>query len=189
MPGLMPDHSVLKPGTIEVIAMFFAVDVPKLALLVLPPNTPVHLAVIELQKLGVNAMNFDLRSEEVTSFSGRSGVKRFEDEPTLLVASPSSTRGVDLPELTHVFLIGVPDDGDVDVFKHVAGRVDRFGRGGKVVTFLNEPGVENKNQSIKKKEGVKKNSRTSVESLRDFYQELGKKPVWFDFDSMELPTQ
>ena len=162
---------------LEAVATFFAFDVPNLALLVVPRNAPVADVVLELQNLGVNAMSFDMRSPEVATLAVRKHTG--SQEPALLVATPSVTRGVDLPTLTHVFILGAPDVANVDVFKHIAGRVDRFGRGGKVVTFLTEIEKEYR-------DGMMRTTKNPAGLLKTFYRKLGIKPTWFDLSKFEL---
>ncbi len=123
----------------EAIASAFALDVPSVGMLVLPSNAPVHRAVYDLRVLGVNAHALDVVKDE----NGRTHLMRrdFEstsENPTLLVSTLASTRGLDLPELSHVFILGILDGGAVDSYLHVAGRVGRFGRGGSVVSVLAE---------------------------------------------------
>jgi len=45
---------------------------------------------------------------------------------------------LDLPDLSHVFILGLLDVRRVDAYIHAAGRVGRFGRGGKVISILEE---------------------------------------------------
>lgn len=163
---------------LEAVATFFAFDVPNLALLVLPRNASVAKVVFELQNLGVSALSFDMRSSEIAALAARETATPAQ-EPTLLVATPSATRGVDLPLLTHVFILGTPDVANVDVFKHIAGRVDRFGRGGKVVTFLTEVEKEYR-------DGMMKTKKNPAGLLKTFYRKLGIKPTWFDLSKFEL---
>jgi superfamily II DNA/RNA helicase len=44
-----------------------------------------------------------------------------------------STRALDLLDLSHVFVMGVPEGG-VDSYTHIAGRTGRFGKTGKIAT-------------------------------------------------------
>ncbi|KAA1468282.1 P-loop containing nucleoside triphosphate hydrolase protein [Dentipellis sp. KUC8613] len=131
--------SPFHPPVMEAIAAAFAVDVPGVAMLVLPASAPVQRAVYELRMLGVNAVGLDLLSNE----RGRSHLLRgsgaaVEENPTLLVTTLATTRGLDLPDLSHVFILGVCTARKVDSYLHLAGRVGRFGRGGKVVSVLEE---------------------------------------------------
>lgn len=114
---------------------------PSLALFVLPSSASVQRAVFDLRELGVNAHALDL----LAATSGRShllqGGTAVKEDPTLLVSTLATTRGLDLPELTHVFILGVPESGKVDgrtvdAYLHIAGRVGRFGRGGKIITVV-----------------------------------------------------
>lgn len=96
-------------------------------------------AVYDLRQLGVNAHGLDLSSDgrgRTHLLRGPSDVA--DENPTLLVSTLASTRGLDLPELSHVFVLGMPTKQRVDTYLHIAGRVGRFGRGGKVVTLLEE---------------------------------------------------
>ena len=115
-------HPVLMEG----IATIFATAVPKVALLVLPASAPVQQAVHDLRALGIDAFGLDLESRKNV------GV---EENPTLLVATTASVRGIDLPDLSHVFIWGVVD---ANSYLHTSGRVGRFGRKGMVVTVLEE---------------------------------------------------
>ncbi|CDO73508.1 hypothetical protein BN946_scf185013.g143 [Trametes cinnabarina] len=129
--------SPFNPNALEAVAAGFALDVPSVALLVLPSDAPVQRAVYELRLLGVNAHALDVLKDE----NGRVHLMRQDldapaDNPTLLVATLASVRGLDLPELSHVFVLGVLDRGAVDSYLHVAGRVGRFGRSGKVISVV-----------------------------------------------------
>ncbi|KAG5647626.1 hypothetical protein DXG03_008979 [Asterophora parasitica] len=123
------------PNAMEAIATAFALDVPSVALLVLPSTSPVQRAVYELREMGINARRVEGRSDLLR------GDGSGQDNATLLVSTLATTRGLDLPELTHVFILGIPDGPTVngktvDAYVHLAGRVGRFGRGGKVVTVV-----------------------------------------------------
>jgi superfamily II DNA/RNA helicase len=134
---------------LEAIATAFAVDVPSAALLVLPASAPVSRAVWELSELGINACSLDLTEKR--------RIRSSADNPTLLVSTLATTRGVDLPELSHVFVYGLPhpqkrvNAQTVDSYLHIAGRVGRFGRGGKVVTFVEDAEVVEEDEGEGKK--------------------------------------
>jgi superfamily II DNA/RNA helicase len=121
---------------IEGIATVFATDVPRVALLVLPASAPVQRVVYDLRILGINAFGLDLLNTDrgqAHLIEGSGGT--IEDSPTLLVSTTASIRGIDLPDLSHVFIWGLVD---ANSYRHAAGRVGRFGRGGSVVTVLEE---------------------------------------------------
>jgi len=118
--------SPFNPNLFETIATSFALDVPKLALLVIPSSGPVNRAVYELRRLGVNAHGLYFADEF--------------DQATLLVGTMASTRGLDLEGLTHVFIDGIPEGPQVngksvDTYIHLAGRI-RVGKG-RVITLVN----------------------------------------------------
>ncbi|KAI0274745.1 P-loop containing nucleoside triphosphate hydrolase protein [Gloeopeniophorella convolvens] len=125
--------STFNPAVMEGVASAFAMDVPRVALLVLPAAAPVQRAVYDLRMLGVNAFGLDLFASDRGRAHLVGGGAVIEENPTLLVSTMASTRGLDLPDLSHVFVVGVHD---VNGYVHVAGRVGRFGRGGKVVSIL-----------------------------------------------------
>lgn len=140
----------ISPTILEAVATTFALDVPKSALLVLPAAAPVNGVLEELHELGVNARSLGLQDEDrgkqalmrstLRKFNPRRRIKRDGDgdeaEPSLLLTTQASVRGLDLPELSHVFVVGVPES-EVE-YHHVAGRVGRFGRQGRVVVFLEQ---------------------------------------------------
>ncbi|EJD55616.1 P-loop containing nucleoside triphosphate hydrolase protein [Auricularia subglabra TFB-10046 SS5] len=113
------------PELLECVAACIALDVEKLALLVLPDGASVGRTVGELQNIGVNALPLDLTAAGQEAF-----LKRWEGAMTLLVCTRATTRGIDLP-VSHVFVLGVPENAFV--YRHLAGRVGRRGTEGRVV--------------------------------------------------------
>jgi len=127
--------SPFNPEVLEAIATAVALDVPRLALLVLPSSAPVFRAVYELREMGLDARVFDPQKPVVD--------ENENEDPVLLVTTLAMARGLDMPEATHVFSLGIPDGPrvtgrSVDAYTHVAGRVGRFGRRGTVVTVVEE---------------------------------------------------
>lgn len=111
-------------------------DVPRVALLVVPSSAPVQRVVHELRALEVNAQGLDLLSPEAgKNYLLRGDGSEPEESPTLLVSTLASTRGLDLPELSHVFIMGMPE-GRIDSYMHMAGRTGRFGKPGQVITVV-----------------------------------------------------
>ena len=146
----MTDKDVFNPASLEAIAAAFALQVPSVALLVLPSDAPVHRAVFELRCLGINARALDVvQDEHGKAHLMRRDVDAAAENPTLLVSTLAATRGLDLPALSHVFVLGVLDGGAVDAYLHVAGRVGRFGRGGHVVSVVERPREGQKGQRPK----------------------------------------
>ncbi|KAJ6574999.1 P-loop containing nucleoside triphosphate hydrolase protein [Mycena capillaripes] len=100
---------------LETVAMIFAAEVPRIALLVLPSTSPVQRAIVELRGLGVHAHGLDWLKD-------RGDVR---SDPILLVSTWANTRGLDVGELSHVFVLGIPDGGTT-AYVHIAGRVGRL---------------------------------------------------------------
>lgn len=142
---------------LEAIAATFALDVPRIALLVLPATAAVRKIIFELQQMGVNAHPFDLVADEASRAHVLSRMDEVSDEnPALIVATLATVRGIDLPDLSHVFMLGVPEGRSGDAYLHVAGRVGRFGRQGKVITILEERKEERIGNKVVVTDGPKK---------------------------------
>jgi len=161
-----------RTSMLEAIGEAFALDVPRLALLVLPASAPVQQVVFELQAIGVNADALDVYQAE----TGGAHLRHEEagghavDEPTLLVSTFASVRGLDLPDLTHVFILGVPEDRPVDTYLHASGRVGRFGRSGKVISILEARHV------ITTKKG-KPGLKDEPQKLQRMFKQMGIRPT------------
>jgi hypothetical protein len=148
--------SAFHPVVMEGVAAIFATAVPKMALLVLPASAPVERAVHDLQALGINAFGLDLQSTDrrdayLTLTRGNLGRTEEDPNPTLLVATTASLRGIDLPDLSHVFIWGVVD---ANSYLHASGRVGRFGRKGRVVSVLRERGQSDRYVRLLKSIGL-----------------------------------
>jgi ATP-dependent RNA helicase DeaD len=57
-----------------------------------------------------------------------------EGHAELLIATEVAARGIDIPDVTHVFNYDIPDDADAYV--HRVGRTGRMGRKGEAITFV-----------------------------------------------------
>ena len=105
---------------------------PASALSVCNTKATVHFVTAVLQGFGFNAdeLSADLsqsRREDVLSRL-RKGTIRF------LVATDVAARGIDIPELSHVFLYEPPDDRESYI--HRAGRTGRAGAAGVVISLV-----------------------------------------------------
>lgn len=120
----------------EAVATAFALDVPAIALLILPSSAPVQRAVYEFREMGINAHGLDLLSTEKGGayLQGGRGAG-IAANPVLLVATLATTRGVDFPYLTHVFVTEPTTLSAVD-YLHIAGRIRS--QTGKIVTFVED---------------------------------------------------
>lgn len=168
--------SPFNQAAFETIGVAFAVDVPRVALLVLPAEASVRRAVFDLRSLGINAHGLDvLDTERGGAYLLQKGTQS-EANPALLVATLATMRGLDLPDLTHVFMMGVPQSLSSDAYLHVAGRVGRFGKSGKVITIL-EP-----RQEIQKKRGteVKMGFKDEPAWMQKIYRQIEVTPTKFE---------
>ena len=108
------------------------VENPASALIFCNTKATVHFVTAVLQGFGFNAdeLSADLsqsRREDVLSRL-RKGTIRF------LVATDVAARGIDIPELSHVFLYEPPDDRESYI--HRAGRTGRAGAAGVVISLV-----------------------------------------------------
>ncbi|KAI0348392.1 P-loop containing nucleoside triphosphate hydrolase protein [Trametopsis cervina] len=166
--------SPFNQAALEVLAAAFAMDVPRVALLVLPAEASVRRAVFDLRMLGVNAHGLDvLDTTRGGAYLLRHGTQP-EANPTLLVSTLATTRGLDLPDLTHVFILGVTEALTTDTYLHAAGRVGRFGRPGKVITIL-----ESRRQ-VMKKQANKIGFKDEPKWLNKIYRAIGVTPTKFE---------
>jgi len=114
-------------------------DVPRTALLVTPASHPIRRLIEELKGYGVDARPLDMLSP----VAGRNHMLNGEgmettavnEGPVLLVSTLANIRGLDFPDLSHVFVMGMPE-GRVDSYTHIAGRTGRFGKTGKIITIV-----------------------------------------------------
>jgi superfamily II DNA/RNA helicase len=197
-PSTLPPHlieqfnrqpSPFNPSSLEAIATSFALDVPSVALLVLPSSAPVHRAVFDLRELGVNALGLDFTMDDRGRTHLLRGDATNQDNPQLLVATLATVRGLDLPELTHVFILGVPEGHKVrgksiDAYLHIAGRVGRFGRGGQIITVVEGNDAPDEAVTSKEQEGGLGAERAfkqvdDVTRMRRILEEIWVKPTEF----------
>ncbi|CAE6422042.1 unnamed protein product [Rhizoctonia solani] len=157
---------ILPPTILEAIATSVALDVSHRALLVIPAGVSINPVVETLRGFGVEAriLNFQEEIEHVstrleepevltnsnppntsqTMSNDRPSAERDEEEfvpnPTLLVATTTAVRGIDIPTLSHVYIVGGLESEDA--YRHVAGRAGRFGMRGTVISFVGADGTE-----------------------------------------------
>lgn len=145
---------------LEAVASAVALDVPRAALFVLPDTASVRKIVFELRQLGVDARALDLFGNGAPLSSHDMDTPA--ENPVLHVSTLATTRGIDLPKLTHVFLLGVPRGRSGDTYLHMGGRVGRFGGKGKVVTIL-ETGEPKRMTVLLKRLGIRPTQFTHFE--------------------------
>ncbi|KAG8725864.1 hypothetical protein FRC11_001301, partial [Ceratobasidium sp. 423] len=156
--------TILPPTVLEAVATSVALDVSHRALLVIPTGVSIDPVVETLRGFGVETCILNLREEiehvstrlegpEVSVNSSSPNVPQinrqspvgqdggeFIPNPTLLVATVIAVRGVDIPTLSHVYIIGGLESEEA--YRHVAGRAGRFGMPGTVISFVGADGAE-----------------------------------------------
>lgn len=109
-------------------------DAPERAMIFRQMKIGVDRLVIALKRRGlpVAAIHGDM-SQKVRE----QVLREFRDGTlTYLVATDVAARGLDIPEVSHVFNFDIPDDSEAYV--HRIGRTARAGRSGRAVTFVGE---------------------------------------------------
>jgi len=68
-------------------------------------------------------------------------LRAFEERRTpLLITTNVASRGLDLPEVSHVINFDMPED--VDTYIHRVGRTARAGRSGTAITFVGQHDID-----------------------------------------------
>jgi len=124
VPGMDKDRSLVR---------IIEVEMPPSALIFCNTRASVGYVTTVLQRFGYDAdeLSSDLSQEarEKIMARMRKGALRF------LVATDVASRGIDLPELSHVFLYEPPDEPEQYI--HRAGRTGRAGGGGVAISLVN----------------------------------------------------
>jgi superfamily II DNA/RNA helicase len=60
----------------------------------------------------------------------------FAPETTIYVTQEFTSRGIDIPNISHVFILGLPSSAAE--YLHMSGRTGRMGRDGKVISFIKD---------------------------------------------------
>jgi ATP-dependent RNA helicase DeaD len=133
---LETEHVVYEvPGTDKdrVLMKLIELENPAAALIFCNTKNMVHFVTVVLQRYGYDAdeLSGDLNQNDREKVLGRvrEGKLRF------LVATDVAARGIDIPELSHVFQYEPPEDAEVYI--HRAGRTGRAGASGVAITLIN----------------------------------------------------
>lgn len=124
VPGMDKDRSLVR---------IIEVENPLSALIFCNTKARVEYVSVVLQRFGYDAgaLSSDLSQAAREAILDR--VRR--SELRFLVATDVAARGIDLPELTHVFQYEPPEDPEG--FIHRAGRTGRAGASGTAITLVN----------------------------------------------------
>jgi ATP-dependent RNA helicase DeaD len=109
-------------------------------------DTPERAMIFRQTKIGVDRLVATLRRRglpaeaihgDMSQKAREHVLREFRDgKLTYLVATDVAARGLDIPEVSHVFNFDIPEDPDAYV--HRIGRTARAGRSGRAVTFVGE---------------------------------------------------
>lgn len=107
---------------------------------------PERAMIFRQTKIGVDRLVSTLRRRGLTVAAIHGDMSQRDREAVLkdfragdlayLVATDVAARGLDIPEVSHVFNYDIPEDADSYV--HRIGRTARAGRGGQAITFVGE---------------------------------------------------
>jgi ATP-dependent RNA helicase DeaD len=124
VPGMEKDRSLIRVIEIEN---------PTSALIFCNTRARVHYVSVVLQRFGYDA---DELSADLSQAEREKVLKRVrKGELRFLVATDVAARGIDIPELSHVFLYEPPDDQESYI--HRAGRTGRAGASGVAISMVN----------------------------------------------------
>ncbi|KAG0234918.1 hypothetical protein BGX31_004427 [Mortierella sp. GBA43] len=86
-------------------------------------------------------------SNQQDQLQGRPSGLTAQPKQGIYIAHESNARGLDLPGLSHVFIVGLPSSPSSYV--HMAGRTGRMGQKGRVVTIIRDDGhLEDRARSL-----------------------------------------
>lgn len=123
VPGMDKDRSLVR---------LIEIENPDSAIIFCNTRQKVHYVNVVLQRFGYDSdeLSSDLpqKDRERVMARVRDGKLRF------LVATDVAARGIDIPELSHVFQYEMPED--VEVYIHRAGRTGRAGASGEAIALV-----------------------------------------------------
>ncbi|MEM7362188.1 MAG: C-terminal helicase domain-containing protein, partial [Bacteroidota bacterium] len=122
-------------GKERVLVRIIEMENPSSAIIFCNTKAKVHFVSVVLQRFGYDAdeLTSDLSQADRERVLGRvrKGTLRF------LVATDVAARGLDIPELSHVFQFEPPED--MEAYIHRAGRTGRAGAAGVAISLVNRP--------------------------------------------------
>ena len=123
LPGMDKDR-----GLVRIIEQ----ENPDSAIIFCNTKNRVHYIAVVLRRFGYDA---DELSADLTQRDRERVLQRVRDgKLRFLVATDVAARGIDIPELSHVFQYEPPED--LEVYVHRAGRTGRAGASGKAITLI-----------------------------------------------------
>ncbi|KAI8808052.1 P-loop containing nucleoside triphosphate hydrolase protein [Cladochytrium replicatum] len=147
----LPDHPISENpnnldynALLEVVSKIMESDKVDRALLFTHSSAPLTSIVEQLESFGVQSarlMDRFIRAQEIetptqpTPTTSSNDPFESENGPVnLLVGHENQVYGIDLPTISHVFILGAPSSEQA--YLHLAGRAGRYGKEGRVYTLL-----------------------------------------------------
>lgn len=187
-PENEPQEHEMDQSLIEALAFCFASEGVERGLALIPARWSLLKTRASLEALGVTvrlASDVGTASAATTSTDPETSAN-----PELFLLQTTSSRGLDIPSLSHVFLVGYPSVIDAVQYVHSAGRVARIGgdpdapTASKVVTLLRGlPHDTPLPSDSQKEEGSavpKRFISTSEAKMANVFRRLGVVPKRFD---------
>lgn len=123
VPGMDKDRSLVR---------IIEIESPASALIFCNTKARVEYVTVVLQRFGYDA---DQLSSDLSQTARERVLKRIrQGKLRFLVATDVAARGIDLPELSHVFQYEPPEDPEAYI--HRAGRTGRAGAGGTAISLV-----------------------------------------------------
>lgn len=193
-PDNEPQEHEMDQTLMEALAFCFASEGVDRGLALIPARWSLLKTRAALEALGVTIrLASDLSSSPTTTGRDSEAFRGKSSGPELFLLQTTSSRGLDIPGLSHVFLVGYASVIDAVQYVHSAGRVGRVGGDpnaptiGKVVTLLrglphDTPlPVELKDAEREVDTGKPKRPiSTSEAKMANVYRRLGVVPKKFD---------
>lgn len=116
----------------RVLMRIIEIENPASAIIFCNTKSNVHFVTAVLQGFGYNA---DELSADLSQAKREQVLKKLRNgQVRFLVATDVAARGIDIPELSHVFLYEPPEDHESYI--HRAGRTGRAGASGEVISLV-----------------------------------------------------
>lgn len=123
---------------IEMVKLFIKTKNPYLLIIFASTTKKAHQVY---QKLAGEIKRIDLLTGELTSRERKNAIKRLRNGETyILVASDVAARGLDIPDVSDVLNIDLPNN--LEYYFHRAGRTGRFDKSGNCYSFYNYDSLE-----------------------------------------------
>lgn len=116
----------------RVVGRILEIENPESALIFCNRKTEVHFLTVVLQRFGYDAeeLSADLNQNQRERILKRFRARRLR----FVVATDVAARGIDITDLSHVIIYGLPQDRETYI--HRAGRTGRAGKGGVVMSLV-----------------------------------------------------